>query len=201
MVIGAALMALGIVSIGATNIAERYMHPVLMIAPVYVFARIARLAPVEPYARRLVIAALAATLALLPVRVLSFENEIFGRPTRQHASPVAGFARILSEQGLTEGTFVTGSARLAGNLRQFLPNVRFIALDSFRAKHPPRRASDDRSCVLVWNEIEVGAARAVAPVESAAGARIAVTAPSVLGGVRRGTWFVARLDPRSALCS
>ena len=201
MVIGVVLMAIGIAAIGATNIGERYMHPVLMIAPVYVFARIARFAAIEIQGRRLAIAVLAAVVAMLPVRVLSFENEIFGRPTRQHAAPIAGLAHILSERGLTDGTFVTGSARVAGNLRQFLPNVRYIALDTFRARHPPRRASDDRSCVLVWNAVEEGAARAAASEEAARAERIDVAAPSVLGGIRRGTWFVVRLDPRAAICS
>ena len=44
MLFAAVIAAVGIAASGATNIAERYMHPILIIAPIYVFARIVRLA-------------------------------------------------------------------------------------------------------------------------------------------------------------
>jgi hypothetical protein len=201
MVIAAVLMAAGIAAIGATNIAERYMHPALMIAPVYVFTRIARYVPAEPSMRRFVVAVLAGALILVPVRILSFENEIFGRPTRPHAAPYAGLAKALSEKGHIDGTFVTMSVRVAGNLRQFLPDGRYLAQDSFLALHPPRRASDERSCVFVWTETEDRNARRFMPIDATAVELIEITEPSVLGRTRRGLWFVARLDPRAAVCS
>jgi len=199
MLIGAVLMAAGIVAIGVTNIGERYMHPVLMIAPVYAFARMSRSLPGKPYLRRFVATALVAVLLLLVARVFSFENQLFGRPTRQHAQPFAGLAKALEQRGLTGGTIVTVSVRVAGNLRQFFPAARYVADDTQRLFRPARRASDEQSCVLVWHENENGRARMLAPEPAAE--RIEIMAPARLRGSRRGVWFVARLDPHDRLCA
>jgi hypothetical protein len=108
-------------------------------------------------------------------------------------------AKALEQRGLTDGTIVTVSVRVAGNLRQFFPAARYVADDSQRLFRPARRSSDEPSCVLVWHESEEKRARMLAPGPLAE--RIEITAPARLRGTRRGVWFVARLDPHDRLCA
>ena len=77
MIFATLIAAIGIAAIGATNIGERYMHPILIVAPVYVFARIARLAPEQARVRGFVLIALVAALVIFAIRVVSFtENRL-----------------------------------------------------------------------------------------------------------------------------
>jgi len=201
MLFAALLAALGIVALGATNIGERYMHAILMIAPVYVFARIARVAPEARRLRRIAAISLACTALLLAVRVASFfENDVTRRTVRGFAIPYDGLAAELVERGVTEGTLIAPSVREAGNMRVYIPALRVMAGDTFRVERPPRRAGDARSCVLLWRGGEIDWVRARAPEAAGSAERIEVVTSS-MWGVRRGAWFFAKLDPRAPACS
>jgi hypothetical protein len=201
MAFAAVLAAVGIAAIGATNIAERYMHPVLMTAPVYLFARIARVAPEEDRLRWIAATALLAAAVLLVIRLASFtENDLTRRSFRGFAIPYDGLAQALRERGITAGTVVAPRVREAGNLRAFLPQLRVIGGDSYRAARPPRRGGA-RACVLIWRETDIAAARrSYAPEHIAAGERIAVSRSGIFG-MRRGVWYLVRLDPGAQICS
>jgi hypothetical protein len=203
MIFAAMLAAIGIASIGATNIAERYMHPILIIAPLYAFARVARLAPGEARLRRFAALALGAAVLVLGIRFLgSIDTGIAQRASRPWSIPYAELAGELARRGIGDGTILTAHVREAGNLRAFLPKLRVLAADSFRAERPPRRSSDERSCVLLWGEGQDAVARKLAPIDGLTIERIEVTGPpSRLGAARSGTWFLARLDPKLPACS
>jgi len=144
------LAAIGIVLAGVTNVAARYMHPVLIIAPVFVFARIVRLAPDEERLRAGVIFALAAAVAIFGIRFAGVTDPVTRYVARTPLLPYEELAAALKARGVTEGTLISPDVRETGNLRAFLPELRVIAGDSRRMERPPRRAGDDRSCALVW---------------------------------------------------
>ena len=85
MMIAAMLAAIGVAAIGATNVAERYMHAILIVAPVYLFARVARLAPQRQWQpiRRFAVFMLSAAVVILAVRFAAFvDNGISRRADR-----------------------------------------------------------------------------------------------------------------------
>ena len=202
MILAAILLAAVIAATGATNIRLGYMHPILIVAPVYVFARIARLGLSEDRARRFVVFAVAMAILALGCRFLSVTDNIFTRGRSFNVLiPYAGLAEALERRGITDGTLVSPDERDAANLRAFLPNLRVVA-GSLRLERPARRPSDERSCVLVWARGQDSAAQQLAPIETLVVERIEIAArPSRFLAARGGTWFLARLDPKLPVCS
>ncbi|MEX2128712.1 MAG: glycosyltransferase family 39 protein [Xanthobacteraceae bacterium] len=202
MIFAAALAAAGIALAGATNIAERYMHPILMVAPVYVFARVARLAPGAESVRRFAAFALGAALAIFAVRfIAATDNPLTRKAERGLLQPYAELADAFNARGIVDGTVLSSRVRESGNLRAFLPDLRVVARESYRAERPPRRASDDRSCVVIWAQGEEAETRHFAPIDSLQAERLDVTSrPSPIIAPASRTWFIARLDPKSPAC-
>ncbi len=201
MVFAALLAAIGIAAVGATNIGERYMHPILMTAPVYVFARVARLAPGADRMRLFAAISVVFAVAVIVVRVFSFtENPVTEAVTRPFALPFAALAAEFRKQGIVDGTVVGATVREAGNLRAFLPDLRVTAGDSYRVEPVPLRPSDQGSCVIVWRDRDLRDARAIAPIARKDAIRIVAREPAFLGGTRQETWWFARLDPASPAC-
>jgi hypothetical protein len=201
MLFAALLAAIGIVATGATNIAARYMHPILFIAPVYVFARIVRLAPDETRARQYVLFALSIALAVLVVRFAAVTDNPLTRQTgRGLLLPYAGLADALTARGIDDGTVLSPSVRDGGNLRAALPKLRVVASDSLRVERVPRRPSDNRSCVLVWPEEKDAAARQMASFDPGAVEKIEILDRPGLIAMRAASWSLVRLDPNSQAC-
>lgn len=199
MIAAAMLAALGIVAIGATNIAERYMHAIVMIAPVYVFLRIQRFDPGRLSMRPIAILAIAVAVIVMGIRVTA-ESDSFAsrRATRLWQIPFGPLAEQLKERGIDHGTVVTPGVREAGNLRAFLPNLRVIAEDSLRALHPMLRPEDAESCVLIYPAADGEGPKIprLGPPE-----RIEVSGRTAWFGLARsGVWYVAKLDPQSPAC-
>jgi hypothetical protein len=176
------------------------MHPVLTIAPVYVFARIARLAGDAERIRRFVATALVVAFCVLGIRAVSYSEIALDLGMRRSAVvPYEALADALREQLAAGGTIVAIDARDGGNLRAFLPHVRIKALDSLRVLPVARRAGDERSCLLLWKRGDRKQMRKLG-IEPA-GERLDVVSPaSFLRGPVSGTWFLVRLDPADQLC-
>jgi hypothetical protein len=202
MIAAAALAVLGIVAAGAANATERYMHPVLIVAPVYVFARIRRFGLREASPRLFAALAVVAAAAVFCIRIAAMTDSGFGkRVDRFSRIPYETLAGVLEARGAGEGTIVTFDVRDAGNLRAFLPQLRVIAADSSRILRPPRRASDDLSCLLVYAKGRPKEPEKLTLFGALEPERIDVSAPpSRFGASRQGTWWVAKLDPGSAAC-
>lgn len=196
------LGAAGIILAGATNIAARYMHPLLIIAPVFVFARVVRLAPGEDRLRGAAIFSIAAAVIIFGIRFVAVtDNPLTRSAGRALLLPYEELSEAVKARGVTGGTLLSPSVREAGNMRSFLPELRVMATDSLRMERPPRRASDDRSCVLLWSEGQEASARRIARDETLTGEPIEIAAqPSGLIASREGSWSFARLDPRSPAC-
>ena len=194
MLFAALLAATGIVALGVTNIGERYMHAILMIAPVYVFARIARAAP-NPRSLQLIMRTSLLLVAIaLVVRFVSFFENDWRRSIRSLAIPYDGLAAALVQRGVTDGTLIATGVREAGNMRAQIPALRVLSRESLRVEKPPRRASDARSCVLLWRERDAVDARLYGADVARSGERIEVVTTSFWGS-RHGVWLLARLDP------
>ncbi len=200
-IIAAALLAaLGVVVIGATNIAERYMHAIAIIAPIYVFARIQRFDPHRLAVRPIVVFAISVALIVVGIRVAA-EWGAFAGPQQKRRSwqiPYQSFVMKLKERGIDRGTVVTANVRDAGNLRAFLPNLRVIGLDSLRVLHPPLRPGDSSLCTVVY--LDADADDPKIPRGSPPERIEVIERPVWFGATRKGTWYVAKLDPQSPVC-
>jgi hypothetical protein len=203
MLFAALLTALGIIATGSTTIRVLYMHVILIVAPVYVFARAARLSKHENVLRGIVACALIMEVVIFGIRVAGATNNPITRHLhRGLAIDYNPLADALKQRGVTDGTVITVVVRDAGNLRSILPHLRVMAADSFRTERPPRRSSDNRPCVLIWRKGEENEARRYADIGSIPVEKIELKpdSSSVLLHVEY-VWFLARLDPRSKACS
>jgi 4-amino-4-deoxy-L-arabinose transferase-like glycosyltransferase len=153
IVIAAALTAVAIVAAGATNVGERYMHPLLVLAPVAVFGRLSGVEGTAPRLRLIAGAALAAAFALLALRLgLPVIDSLRDRQrsVRSAQLPYQRLARQMAARGYDHGTALATDVRDAGNLRSFLPRLRVVAdLDSHRALRPPHRSDSRARCFAV----------------------------------------------------
>jgi hypothetical protein len=201
MLFAAVIAAVGIAASGATNIAERYMHPILIIAPIYGFARIVRLAADEMVLRRFAVFALGAAATILVARfVAATDNPLTRGMGRGLLMPYAELVSALKARGIVDGTVASPRVREAGNLRAFEPTLRVVARESQRAVPPPRRASDERSCVLIWTRGQDEDARRMAG-QALSAERIEIPAQRYrLIATPASVWSFARLDPKSPVC-
>lgn len=199
MVFAALIAAAGIALVGATNIAERYMHPILIIAPVFVFARVVRLAPGELRIRQFAAAALIAAPVILAIRFVAVtDNPLTERAGRALLLPYEELAEALAARGIS-GSVVSMSVREAGNLRAFLPHLRVIGEDSLRMIPPPTTKEND--CAMIWTRGQGAKARSLADFDAGAVERIVIERrPSGLLASRGGTWFFVRLEPDAQAC-
>jgi hypothetical protein len=201
MIFAAVIAAIGIVATGTTNVAERYMHPILIVAPIYIFARIVRLAADETALRRFAVFALAAAAVVFAVRfVAATDNPLTRGMGRGLLLPYAELVGALKERGIVDGTVASPRVRDAGNLRAFDPNLRVVTRESQRVVPPPRRASDERSCVLIWAQGQDDDAKRMAG-ETLPPVRIEIPAQRYrLIATPATTWSFVRLDPKSPVC-
>jgi 4-amino-4-deoxy-L-arabinose transferase-like glycosyltransferase len=215
IVIAAALAAIGIVAAGATNVGERYMHPLLVLAPVVVFGRLASVEATAARLRLIAGVALAAAVALLALRVaLPFIDDLRDarRSVRSVQVPYQRLARQMAARGYDHGTLMATDVREAGNLRSFLPRLRVVAdADSHRALRPPHQSGSRDRCFAVarlpnalQGELSVGdvVARFATYVIEPQGREPLVL--EVRSGSRRGPrrlyWGILDLKPESAAC-
>ncbi len=199
MIFAFLIAAVGIMLTGATNVGTRYMHPILFIAPAYVFARIARVTP-APAARNYAGLAVFIAAAILLIRFVAVtDNPLTREAERALLVPYERLALALTERGLDKGTIASMNVREAGNLRAALPELRVTARDSKRIQPLPR--DERQSCSLLWTEgAEDKAFRVIgAQAKQVERVEILPEAPGLFAS-RGGVWYLARLDPDSPVC-
>jgi hypothetical protein len=204
MAIAVALALIGLVAIGATNLSERYMYPLLLIAPIYVFARIDRLAVTDLRIAKLGVLFVWGAIAVLIVRVVSVMDNRVTRTDPFHT--LIPFDRLASElrvQGLAEGTAFVADIRIAGNLRATLPGLRVITSDTYRLECPQRRPINERIAFALWTGVEEDARLdALARIKGLPRERIVVPARrTILGPNVPQAWHLVRLDPQAIACA
>jgi hypothetical protein len=147
-----AVAFVGIALTGATGVIDRYMHPVVILAPVAFFSTLARTLPSQRLMRSVasVSVLLAATIFVLVVVSPLATGMPFWR--FYQFWPYDRLATELEARGLAGATFVVPDIISAGNIRAFVPQARVIAIDyqvdrSFR---PPASTLNLMRCVAIW---------------------------------------------------
>ncbi len=147
LLLGILLLALVVFAGGPVEIKARWMHVLLLLAPLWLFGRIEAV-----YGAGAAKPAYLFTLFLLPPLVIAawaaqtYLAPQWHKPTRFHA-PYDRIAEQLHSAGVEPGTIVANELHLAGNLRLFFPQARVLtpALPQYR---PPGRAAGP--CLLIW---------------------------------------------------
>ena len=144
-----ALLVVGALSGKLTHFSVRWMHPVLLLLPVYYFYRVGRAGSTERQARRFqhwLLGAAIVTAVLFGIQgpvgpLLCGKCRWF--------EPYPKLADKLAAAGFTGGTIVAADENIAGNFRARFPDSRVIALPYARYLPPPR--SQPGQCALVWD--------------------------------------------------
>ncbi|MBS0384342.1 MAG: glycosyltransferase family 39 protein [Proteobacteria bacterium] len=212
----AMLLGLGLtfgVLIGAVLVAQvtdfkpRYMHPILIAAPLLFFFWIGH-KPANPGAERW----FAGVAAIFVVGVFA---GLVGQALIEPSGckncwlqmPAPALAGELERQGLGEGTILTENAHIGGNLRILLPRARVFSRDYGMAEAAPTGRGQ---CLLIWDSRMRGQA-APEPLlrfltdrfggAPGYGPIVYVTEPLLRGGGRTDSFGVMRVAGRSGDCT
>lgn len=151
---GLAMMAAAVLVAGVAHYGERWMHPIMLPAPIYLAALVRAAAPPPRRVRALLWVFLALGVLALGWRVAGFvypDETTCGRC--RLAAPYAELAEKISELGFSQGTIIAGDEHIAGNLRAHFPQARVIALTLpyYTPPAPSARSGDQAGrCLIVW---------------------------------------------------
>lgn len=153
--------AVGVLALGVSRVRIHYMF-LLFLFPIYFFAR-AQAAGTTDRAINFCATALLAFAIIVPSAVVV---KYFVDPLRKskgyYHMPYADFARQLKAAGFKKGTVIGDwlGYPLAGNLRPYFPDSRFISLLDWQyialVDHPPtpvlppRDTEDPGQCLILW---------------------------------------------------
>jgi hypothetical protein len=151
-----ALHWLLIPTLGAVAFTEHWMHPALMILPVFLFALVEHARP-TPRALRTYLTLLALVVAIaLGARTLHY---VLGADYCQRCRDLAPFGAIadqLRSAGFARGTIVTDDAYIGGNLRIMFPASRVVDPDDPSSIWP--LPTGHGQCLAVWQDAADAAA-------------------------------------------
>ncbi|WP_165919173.1 glycosyltransferase family 39 protein [Sulfuritortus calidifontis] len=150
LLIGILLLALVVLLGGPVEIKARWMHVLLLLAPLWLFGRVE-----AAYGDRVAKTGYLVALLLLPALVIAawaaqtYLAPQWHKPTRFHA-PYDQLASLIRQtSGFERGTIVANELHLAGNLRLFFPEARVVT-PAYPQYLPP--AIEAEQCLLVWEE-------------------------------------------------
>lgn len=144
-----------VLAFGVTRLPERWMHPLFLIAPIWVFAGFSAMPNRAAIARRLTVVILAVAAIALGWRFAGFTvaSPLFCGKCRLEV-PISELATEMRAAGFDRGTIIGGDEFTAGSLRAQFPDSRIISLHmpDFRPPAPRGAAADDpdRLCAIVW---------------------------------------------------
>lgn len=148
MVFGIGLLAVAAVAFGASEFKGRWFHPILMVLPILVFARVS----MADLPRRRVAAFLglvAGVTGFVMVARLVVDSVAPHECGRCRAYlPTADLAYQLREAGFARGTILTSDHHLGGNLHLQFPDSRVLAADY--PLHAQSREPVADQCLVVW---------------------------------------------------
>jgi 4-amino-4-deoxy-L-arabinose transferase-like glycosyltransferase len=144
----AALVLLALLSGVMTYFRSRWLIPMVVLLPVYFFARVEWLGYGPRQVRRYLIIVALVTGLILCIRAA----ELYLGPSLQHYSklhvPFTLVGRQLETAGFHRGTIVAGHNFIAGNLRVAFPDS--LVLSANYRNRVPGRSDADGQCLLVW---------------------------------------------------
>ncbi len=140
---------------GAVNFTERWMHPALMILPIYLFALLSRC---QPPRRSIsfylgIIAIFVAVV--IGARLYRYAEGADDCGKCREFAPFAALAADLRAAGFENGTIVADGMHIGGNLKMIFPGSRVIDPAFPLALWPSRDGFDDDGegmCLLVWQD-------------------------------------------------
>ncbi|MGI9491231.1 MAG: ArnT family glycosyltransferase [Geminicoccaceae bacterium] len=149
------LHVLLILMFGAVNFTERWMHPALMVLPIYLFAR---LSPCRPSGKAIsfylgVIAIFVAVA--IGARLYRYAEGADECGKCREFAPFAALAADLRAAGFESGTIVADGMHIGGNLRVAFPESRIIDPAFPLVLWPSGDDLDDGAegmCLLVWRD-------------------------------------------------
>ncbi len=150
MVFGLGLMLLAVLVFGASSFKSRWFHPILMLLPLYLFARLDPAA--LPWRRVQLFIAVAglATLVAMGGRFLEdYLRERNCRICRAHW-PIAEIGEELAAAGFRRGTILVMHHHAGGNLLGVFPDSRILEPSFPITAFPPDPVADQ--CLLLWDE-------------------------------------------------
>ncbi|RME35272.1 MAG: hypothetical protein D6786_02470 [Gammaproteobacteria bacterium] len=148
------LALLGMVAIGGvTTLKSRWMHPFLLLVPLWLFLRL-RAATAATGLPRKRLGVLLGVLLVLNLAVIGYRTALdtVGPPLCHRCrvlAPYPELARAVREAGFTAGTILAGDEHIGGNLRLAFPDSRVVALPYTYYRPPPRERPGD--CLIVWD--------------------------------------------------
>ena len=150
LLVSLGLLVLGIVAAGATRYKERWLHPFLILAPLYFFARVRRTDPSDNRLRLFATIVVAVSVFVIALRIATL---VIGPPLCNRCRPLVPYADLadaLVVAGFRDGTIVVKNGNTAGNLRAAFPRARIYVLNNPNYHPPPPAFGSHRQCLVVW---------------------------------------------------
>ncbi len=145
-----AIMVVPVFVAGVTHYGERWMHPLMVLAPIYLVAMVRASHPTPGQVR-------AIWVMIIVVSVIAFAWRAAGfvYPDRSTCGkcrldvPYGALADELRDFGFAGGTIIGADEHIAGNLRAQLPEAR-IVVPRFAYYDPPLADDANGQCLIVW---------------------------------------------------
>ncbi len=152
-VIAFALLTLGIFVAGITTFSSRWMHPLLVLFPIYFFCLVQDRGFDARQVRRF-----AVTLVFFAALVIAFRvaQATIGPPLCNKcrlAMPYPALTHEIAERGFDAGSIVAADEHIAGNFRIAFPDSRVISVSYPFYIPPPRspREAGTGQCLILWH--------------------------------------------------
>ena len=146
---GVVLMLIGVFFFGVAQFRERWLHPILILAPLWLLGRAANRLPMARQWRRFTLGAALIVALIFAGRAAT---NIVAAPLCGACRPLVPYSVLqekIAQTGFRAGTIAAESSFTAANLRAAFPRSRALALDRPMLPRPPK-AQAAENCLLVW---------------------------------------------------
>lgn len=150
MATGLLLLVLGVLLAGVSGYKERWLHPFLLVAPLYFFCRVRGVNPTPGRLRVYLMIVIGISTIVVGLRTAHL---VVGPPLCNKCRPLVPYAKLadaLAQAGFTTGTIVVRNGNTAGNLRAAFPVARIYVLNNPKYEPPIAPSDSGRRCLVVW---------------------------------------------------
>ncbi|MGD1935541.1 MAG: glycosyltransferase family 39 protein [Candidatus Phaeomarinobacter sp.] len=166
LLFGVAVLIVPVLVAGVAHYGERWMHPLMLLGPIYLVAMIRAVRPTTWQVRAFIWIMFALTLIALGWRLAGFvaPSPVTCGKCRLEV-PYSDLADSVKDLGFADGTLLAGDEHIAGNMRTYFPHVRVVALN-YGYYDPPQRETDladAGQCLVVWRTRQSAATTVIPP--------------------------------------
>lgn len=150
LVFGFMLLVLGVLLAGVSGYKERWLHPFLLVAPLYFLCRVRSVNPTPGRVRVYLMIVIGVSTIVVGLRTAHL---VVGPPLCNKCRPLVPYAKLadaLAQAGFTTGTIVVRNGNTAGNLRAAFPDARVYVLNNPTYEPPAAPPQSGRRCLVVW---------------------------------------------------